>query len=186
MKSKEIWKDIIGYSNYQVSSHGRVKSFYHAKERILKPVYYANGYTGVVLWSNNKTGRMLIHRLVAVAFISNPENKPCVNHKNGIKDCNTSSNLEWATHKENQKHSYQVLKTVPHMKGKFGVLHHGAKPIEQLDLNGKVMRCFDSLSTAERELGIPHSSIGRVLKGSCKTAGGFKFKYYKGGKQCQR
>lgn len=111
----ENWKDIIGYEGaYQVSSFGRVKSLGriikhpHSKirtlrERVLKS-YNRCGYTAVEL---NKTSNST-HRLVADAFIPNPENKPCVNHINGIKNDNRVENLEWCTQSENSLHSFRI------------------------------------------------------------------------------
>lgn len=79
----EIWKDIIGYNQYQVSNYGRVKTTANEatrKERILKPLIHPKGYFRVALWKNNKSKFFFIHRLVAEYFISNPENKPTINH----------------------------------------------------------------------------------------------------------
>ncbi len=94
-KSSEIWKDIKDYESlYQISNHGRVKSLsrqitshnkgYTRKERIRKP-FDTKGYYSVTLHKNSKRKTFLVHRLVAQAFISNPENKPEVNHKDGDK-----------------------------------------------------------------------------------------------------
>ena len=93
----EIWRDIDGYEGlYQVSNFGRVKSFQRGKPRILK-AFLNSGYLSVVLYRDHKVKQCLVHRLVALAFIPNPEDKPLVNHINGVKTDNCVENLEWAT-----------------------------------------------------------------------------------------
>ena len=102
----ELWEECEG--DYQVSNSGRMKSLKHGKERFLKPVQTPGGYQQVCLY-NGKAKRDLVHRLVARAFIPNPENKRTVNHKNGIKTDNRVDNLEWATYSENCLHASRVL-----------------------------------------------------------------------------
>ena len=102
----EIWKDIDGYEGrYQVSNFGRVKSFWHG-EHILKPVLLNIGYQQVTLCANGKHELVRVHRLVAKAFVDNPDNKPQVNHINGDKQDNRATNLEWVTASENRYHAY--------------------------------------------------------------------------------
>lgn len=118
MKNR-IWKDIPEYEGlYQVSNLGEVKSlsknrnafnsYYVSKERILKPALNDSGYKIVVLTKNKKPKSLRIHRLVALAFIDNLENKPQVNHKDGNKTNNNVENLEWCTNGENGKHAYKL------------------------------------------------------------------------------
>ena len=103
----EIWKDVNGYEgDYQVSSLGRVKSFKYGKEKILKPGKGSRGYLTVSLSKNKKGKTIKVHRLVALAFIKNPQGKRTVNHINGVKADNRLSNLEWATDSENIKHAF--------------------------------------------------------------------------------
>lgn len=102
----EIWRDIDGYDGkYQVSNLGRVRSFWRGEPRIMEPHNTGNGYLQAHLFHDGKRKHALIHRLVALAFIPNPESKPQINHINGIKTDNRVENLEWSTSFENQRHA---------------------------------------------------------------------------------
>lgn len=111
----EVWRDVIGYEgHYQVSSHGRIKSLARymrparpvwIQERIVSIHEFGRGYMYVVLCKNNKKTNFCVHRLVAMAFIPNPEGKREVNHKDMNKKNNRVDNLEWVTSAENKKHA---------------------------------------------------------------------------------
>ena len=107
----EIWKKINGYENYEISNHGNVKSNNYSKIRILKKEK-CKGYLRVSLSKNNKVKRFLVHRLVALSFLKNEDNKKCVNHKDGNKLNNSLGNLEWSTYSENERHSYDYLNKI--------------------------------------------------------------------------
>jgi len=110
MEEIEIWKTIDGYENYQVGDLGNVKSLNYnntGREGVLKPAKNHKGYFRVGIMLDNKLGTRSIHRLVALAFIPNPENKPQVNHINCIKTDNRVENLEWCTSKENTIHAIE-------------------------------------------------------------------------------
>lgn len=128
---EEIWKDIEGYGgSYKISNKGRVKSLnrtiykrgypYNIKGKFIKQVFrkskQENRYFGVGLYRDGKSKNYYVHRLVAKAFISNPENKPTVNHKDGDRFNNCVGNLEWATQQENIQHSWDNGMSTPHHK----------------------------------------------------------------------
>lgn len=173
---KEIWKDVVGYEGiYMVSNLFNIKSIrnnkYRAKvEKILK--FHFNGhYYGVKLYRDGKSKYHKIHKIYADAFLPNPENKPFVNHINGIKTDNRIENLEWVTASENQKHSYRIGLSKPSFLRR--------KPISMFDSNMNYVCDFDSTYHAYRFLNpnaINGSVIIRAIKGNGKLRG-YYFKY---------
>lgn len=115
--SNEIWVDAVGFEGYYaVSNLGRVKRVARKRnsrfypERLLKPWLSRYGYYECVFMVNRVRYKQLLHRVIAMAFIPNPEDKPQINHKNGVRDDFSISNLEWCTALENQRHRIEVLK----------------------------------------------------------------------------
>ena len=168
---EEIWKDIEGYEGlYQVSNMGRVRSLKYKNERILKP-RKQSGYYKVLLY-NNETREYLIHRLVANAFIPNPDNLPQVNHKDEDKANNCVSNLEWCTQKYNSSYGTRgkriSLKNTNGKKSKITL---------QYDINGNLIKEWKSTRDVERNLGFNQSYISKCCKNIIKTAYGYLWKY---------
>ena len=174
----EIWRDIPNFEGrYQVSNYGRVKSLnfysnatkkYYDRELILKP-HTVRGYHRVVLCKNGKHINYSVHRLVAEVFLDNPNNKPCVNHKDGNKLNNCADNLEFCTYSENEKHSHDVLGKQPINK----------KKIEQYDLQGNFIRQWESLAEIGRYFKCNYTNFTRCCCGKGKSAKGFVWKYVK-------
>lgn len=102
----EMWEPVPGYENtYRVSDLGRIQGLISG--RILKPGLHSGGYLNVTLYKNTGKKMTYVHRVVAMTFIPNPDNKPEVNHKDMDRRNNASSNLEWVTKSENHQHAYR-------------------------------------------------------------------------------
>lgn len=117
----EVWKDIEGFEGYQISNQGRVKSlnYSHTKqERVLQQCITACGYCQAYLCKNGKRYTFLVHRLVAIAFIANPNEKPQVNHIDECKVNNHAENLEWCTCKENINYGTRNERARKTLKGR--------------------------------------------------------------------
>ncbi len=186
----EIWKDVVGYEGfYQVSNYGNVKSLkridnnnHVVNERILKQAN--SNYKIVSLCKNGIANNYNIHRLKAIAFIPNPQNKPYVNHRDGVKSNNGynidgKDNLEWCTAKENSHHANNMgLNPNPKpMDGKYGSDHVAAKAIIQCDLDGNEIESFGSIIEASQETKICRTGINSACLGKRNKAGGFVWKY---------
>lgn len=176
MENQELWEDIEKFNDYKISDLGRVKSLKGNKEKILKGVLNKDGYLVVGLL-NGKRKNKRIHRLVAIAFIPNPENKATVNHKKGIKTDNRASQLEWATVSENSLHSYRELGRVHSSTGKFGKDNPRSKPIIQLSRRGHIICEYSGSAEASRKTGIHQGHISEVCNGIGKSVGGFIWKF---------
>lgn len=182
---EEVWKDVIGYEGlYQVSNKGNVKSLIYKRQNgnasILKLVTKNNGYIQVTLVKDEYKS-IQVHRLVAQMFIPNPENKPQVNHINGIRNDNRVENLEWVTASENQIHSHRILgnKSGYWMRDKIGALSVRKKLLIQKDLNGNIIRYWHCASDVSRELGYSGHAVRLCCRGVTKTSHGFVWQYDK-------
>lgn len=177
---EEIWKDVVGYEGlYQVSNLGRVKSYAHIVRcrngiRIQPSKVLSNCFDGkyfhVTLFRNNKRNICLVHRLVAVAFIPNPNNKKTINHIDGVKTNNKVDNLEWNTYSENIKHAFRL--GLNHSNG-----GNTAKAILSYDLNGNFVKEYKSTNDAARKLHLSTGNIWSVLNGNRKQVKGLIFIY---------
>lgn len=173
-KEKEIFREIDGFHDYEISNLGRVCSFKGKYPRILKPKKNRYGYLYVILYTDGNKVTKSIHRLVAEAFVPNPENKPEVNHIDEDKENNVAENLEWVTHRENINHGTGIRR-MAETKGKVVV---------QYTIDGVFIAEYNSLAEVERVTGIDHSSISKVCQGKLKTAGGYIWLYEEGGETC--
>lgn len=161
---------------YYISSTGIVYSAKSGTLVMMSPHKTYNGYLQIGLKEKGISYKKYIHRLVAEAFIPNPENKCDVNHKNGIKTDNRVQNLEWATRSENQIHAYRVLKRQSPWTNKFGKDNPSSKIVLQIKDN-KIIAEFYGLTEAERQTGISHQHISHCCTGKRKTTGGYQWKY---------
>ena len=182
---EETWKDILGYEGmYQVSNLGRVRSldrdiwngvnYFKKQGRILKQGENHKGYPIVYLSVSQVDKTCSVHRLVAQAFIPNPDNKPQVNHINGNKKDNTVDNLEWCTALENNRHALRN-----------GLVSHDnmhkalRKKVRKIDVNtGEILEEYDSVTEAAKSVSKGRTGcISRVCNKKRKTSYGFKWEY---------
>lgn len=167
-------KYIEGYGDkYTISSDGTITSMYRisnihgvltkvGEKKKLKPSKDKKGYLIVNLYNGNgKPKSFKVHRLVAIAFLPNPENKRCVCHKdNNPTNCNVE-NLYWGTDKENQKQAWE------------DGIHKNRMSVIKYDKQNNIVCTYESQSEASRQSGIPQSNIWKCIKGERKTAGGY-------------
>jgi len=188
----EIWRDIPDYENiYKLSSRGRVKSLkrmiyprtypqypcYSKPAQLLKNCVNSAGYYIVSLCKSGRVTSCHNHVLMGICFLNNPESKPCINHRNGIKIDISLSNLEWNTYSENSIHSFTTGLQKPNMLGKTGAKCTFSKRIAQLTMSDKLIKIHVGVRDAGRELNIDSSYISKCARGECSFAKGFKWKY---------
>lgn len=173
---KEIWKDIEWFEwIYQVSNLPRVRSFYKNKywiwseAKILSP-WTSSWYPIVSLYKNGKWKMYRVHRLKAIAFIPNPENKPCVCHRDNNRanpwlHADWKENLYWGTPSENNQYAYECGKKPPmSMLWRFGKDHNTSKKVNQYTLDWKFIKTRDSLSDIWRILWLDVANISACCR----------------------
>lgn len=159
----EIWKDIRGYEGlYQVSNLGRVRR----GGKLLHLNTNTYGYKHLTLSKNNVQKTVVIHKLVADAFIENPHSKPQINHKDGNKENNTAANLEWVTQEDNNRHAVKTML-------------RKSKKILLVDGDNNTIREFNNRMEINDFLGrdVCQDLITRCCNGQRKTAYGYVWRY---------
>lgn len=182
---KECWKPVVGFEGlYEVSSKGRVRSIERrgTKGKILKPAIHRKGYYQYALTKDSVIKWYKAHRLVAIAFIPNPHNLPCVNHKDEDKTNNfvwvnedgtvnlEKSNLEWCDYHYNNTYGTRIERINKKM----------VKPILQYDLNGNLIKEWEGNRTLCREMGYNSGFISTACNKD-KIAYGYRWKHKKAG-----
>ena len=165
----EQWKAIAGYEgHYEVSDQGRVKSLKYGKDRILKQCKTNKGYLRVCLRKYEQNKVLLVHRLVAEAFIPNPNNLETVNHKDEVKSNNTVGNLEWMSVKDNINYGTRNKRAGEAL----------SKQVQMLDKKTcELLATFPSTNEAGRVTGIAQQHISSCCNGKLKSAGGYVWRY---------
>lgn len=167
---KEIWKDVEGFEDYEVSTFGKIVSKnYKRKKGFKKELALTNNghdYLNVKLPSVEGQKTFYIHRLIAIAFIPNPKNKPSINHIDGDKSNNNVDNLEWATYAENQFHSYNVLGKKSPNFGKRGYEMANSIQVKKIQDDG-MYKTYGSITETERD-GFCRKKVARAIKNNWK------------------
>ncbi len=184
MIMQEIWKDIVGFEGkYRISNTGKVLSLHYCgrdEVRELTPKISNKGYAWVQLEKGNRTHACrLIHRLVAEAFIENPNNEPIINHKDENPLNNNVDNLEWCDYAYNNRYYRERHPRPKRPERPKRFIYHkrlGLKII-QLSLNGEFVKEWSNSRAIYHETGMSEWSISECCRGNRKTAYGFKWRY---------
>ena len=172
-----VWKPIPGYDQYEVSDQGGVRSSDRLvtmtirgtecqslrRGRTLKPAKDNCGYLNVRLSKDGKSRSFYVHRLVAAAFIPNPDNFPQVNHKDEDKTNNVAKNLEWCTAKRNSSYGTRPARL--------------QTKVAKYTIDGELLQVYDSVKAAAVDTGCHYTSISHCCRGDLKTSHGFVWKY---------
>lgn len=192
---EEIWKDVVGYEGlYQVSNTGRLVRkerldsngrFLSQQEKVIHKIYGTGYYGTAIVDGKGNSKNVLIHRLVAMAFIPNPNNYPQIDHIDGNKSNNRVENLRWCTAKQNINfpmslaNRSRVLKVAQNkpeaIKHKIAASHK--KAIVQYDMNGNFIKEWSSLHEVGRECGFNISNISACANGRKASAYGYIWKH---------
>lgn len=164
---------------YYATNDGRIMSAKRWRLYELKPYKEATGYLRVSVVRDGIKMNQFIHRLVASAWLDNPDDLPCVNHKNGRKNDNSVDNLEWISAADNNQHAYDSLNKQAGKAwlGCFGSRHNTAKAVYQMTENYEPMKLFGSLIEAENETGVKRTDISACCHKKRKSAGGFHWQF---------
>ena len=171
MEFLEEWKQIRGFPNYLVSNLGRVKSIerdykYGSHTDMILSTNDRRGYQGVTLFKDGKRFYKSVHRLVAEAFIPNPNDYPCINHKDENRKNSRVDNLEWCTHIYNSRYGSCRKK----------ISERVSRKVAQYTKEGELVKVWDSMTKASNEVGAQLSEISKCCKDFRYSAGGFKWR----------
>ena len=186
----EEWRDVVGYEgDYMVSNLGRIvvlsRIIYRTRKNGMKVKYNmkphlnstytspSSPYRRTTFIKNGKQDTQLIHRVVAMAFIPNPNNYPCVDHIDDNPSNSVASNLQWCTYKMNNSKEHHRKSS---SKSKMGIPSHSRVAVVKLTTDGKFVQIYPSLHHAELE-GFSRSAIRKVIQGKYQKHGGYKWMY---------
>lgn len=181
---EELWKDVVGFEGlYKVSNMGNILrmpkttarlvygDIHYGAKMLSTNTYDKDGYIKTALRKNKKRYYFRVHRLVAEAFLDNPENKPVVNHIDGNKKNNVLTNLEWATISENTKHGFSHLGRKPTDGGT-------SRKVAQYDLDGNLLFVYPSIKDAADKNNIRNTTIWNAIQKNATSQKKYKWKYY--------
>lgn len=173
------WKEIPNTDGlYLISSEGKVFSV--RSNKVLRNQQIKNGYWRIELNVDGEKERHFIHRLVAEAFLPNPDNLPCVNHKDENPSNNCVDNLEWCTHSYNTNYGNRLAKFQEHIQACRGSANPQSKTIYQYDLEGNYIAKYGSAGEAERVLLVDGDCVLKCARGQLKQYKGYVFQFEEG------